>query len=604
MTEGIDVPALDAILFLQPRKSEIDVVQAVGRVMRKSPGKQFGYIILPIAQAPGVNPQEAVNDSAYKAVWQVINAISAHDDRFEAKINHLALTIDNPQPDPKKKYLSDSDIAEKSAGGDEYDDDLSSPEGIQGMLLIAGSPELRDAILAKVVDKYADPRYWETWADNIGEIARRHEFRIRALLRDPHSEIRQTFDDFLLGLRNNLNDGIAEDDAIGMLSQHLITKPVFDALFADYDFSARNPVSMAMQSTLDKLADHGLEKETEDLENFYRDVRIRAEGVNAAEDKQKIIAELYERFIQRALPDTAKNLGIVYTPTQVVYYIIRSVEDVLQENFGVSVSDAGVHVIDPFVGTGTFITRLLQSGLIKPGDLERKYKDELHANEIVLLAYYIAAINIEATYHDLTESQDYEPFNGIVLTDTFQSSEEGDPMDKVLFPRNNKRIERQKALDIRVIMGNPPWSATNNRQYPTIDNKVTTTYAASSQAKLKEALYDPYVKAIRQASDRVLQSEKGGVVAFVTNGGFINSNSFDGFRKAVSEEFHSIYCFDMRGNANTSGERRKQEGGGVFDAGSKASVAILLLVKKPGKSPGANIYYRDIGYYRLASSYA
>ena len=599
LTEGIDVPALDAILFLQPRRSEIDVVQAVGRVMRKSPGKKFGYIILPIAQAPGVSPQESVNDSAYKAVWQVINAISAHDDRFEAKINHLALTIDNPEPDPKEKYLrGDPTIADAGNGYEEGEsDDPGSPEGIQGMLLIAGSPELRDAILAKVVDKYADPRYWEKWADNIGEIARRHESRIRALLNVPNSEIRETFDDFLLAIRGNLNDGITEDDAIGMLSQHLVTKPVFDALFTDYDFSTHNPVSRAMQSTLDKLANHGLEKETEGLENFYRDVRIRAEGVSSAEDKQKIIAELYERFIQRALPYTARNLGIVYTPTELVDYVVRSVEDVLQENFGVSVSDAGVHVMDPFVGTGTFITRLLQSGLIKPEDMKRKYGNELHANEFVLLAYYIAAINIEAIYHDMAETEEYQPFDGMVLTDTFQSSEAGDPMDEALFPRNNERIERQKALDIRVIMGNPPWSATNNRSYPTIDNRVATTYAANSQAKLKEALYDPYVKAIRQASDRVLGSDKGGVVAFVTNGGFIDSKSFDGFRKAIASEFHSIYCFDLRGNQNTSGEKSRQEGGKIFGSGSKASVAILLLVKKPGQSFGATIHYRDIGDY-------
>ena len=599
LTEGIDVPALDAILFLQPRRSEIDVVQAVGRVMRKSPGKKFGYIILPIAQAPGVSPQDSVNDSAYKAVWQVINAISAHDDRFEAKINHLALTIDNPEPDPKDKYLrGDPTIADAGNGYVEGEsDDPGSPEGIQGMLLIAGSPELRDAILAKVVDKYADPRYWEKWADNIGEIARRHESRIRALLNVPNSEIRETFDDFLLAIRGNLNDGITEDDAIGMLSQHLVTKPVFDALFTDYDFSTHNPVSRAMQSTLDKLANHGLEKETEGLENFYRDVRIRAEGVSSAEDKQKIIAELYERFIQRALPYTARNLGIVYTPTELVDYVVRSVEDVLQENFGVSVSDAGVHVMDPFVGTGTFITRLLQSGLIKPEDLKRKYGNELHANEFVLLAYYIAAINIEAIYHDMADTEEYQPFDGMVLTDTFQSSEAGDPMDEALFPRNNARIERQKALDIRVIMGNPPWSATNNRSYPTIDDRVKKSYAEASNTKHLSALYDPYVKAIRQASDRVLGSDKGGVVAFVTNGGFIDSNAFDGFRKAVVSDFHSIYCFDLRGDQRTAGEQSRREGGKIFGSGSRARVAILLLVKKPGESLGATIHYCDIGDY-------
>ncbi len=613
LTEGVDVPALDAILFLHPRKSDIDVVQAVGRVMRKSPGKRCGYIILPIAQAPGATAQETVGNSAYKAVWQVINAISAHDDRFEAKINQLALTIDHPAPPP---YNEEQDI-----GADGVSDPTGEEELIQGTLLIAGSSELRDAILAKIVDKYADPGYWEKWATNIRDIAARHEARIRALLDNPDtgdvpgphnpldvggaalasSGVRPLFDRYLAGIRHNLNDGITADDAIGMLSQHLVTKPVFDALFEDYAFAAHNPVSQALQRTLESLEQHGLEKETAGLESFYRDVRLRARGVTDAAGKQKIIAELYERFLKLALPDTAASLGIVYTPTEVVDYIVRSVEDVLQQEFGVSVSDEGVHVLDPFVGTGTFITRLLQSGLIRPEDLPRKYAHELHANDMLLLAYYIAAINIEATYHDLlgqsrttpgtipatlaqhqAAADRYTPFAGITLTDTLQATEQAPPLLEPLFPRNDARIERQNKLDIRVIIGNPPWSRTNNRAYPTIDNRVRESYAESSNTNLLNSLYDPYVKAIRQASDRVQQSEKGGIVAFVTNGGFINSNSFDGFRKAVAAEFHAIYCFNLRGDQRTAGEKSKQEGGKIFGSGSRAGVAILLLVKKPG----------------------
>jgi len=591
LTEGIDVPALDAILFLHPRKSEIDVVQAVGRVMRKSPGKQYGYIILPIAQAPGATPQETVSESAYKAVWQVINAISAHDDRFEAKINQLALTLERPGPD---HYTVDGDIA---GPGTSESSDAPGNEGIQGTLLIAGSSELRDAILAKVVDKYADPRYWEKWADTIRDISTRHEARIRALVGGPDPTIGEIFEQFLTGIRNNLNDGITEDDAISMLSQHLVSRPVFDALFEDYDFTALNPVSQAMQGTLDSLEQRGLEKETVDLDKFYRDVRVCVQGLTSAAARQKIIAELYQRFFQLALADVAKRMGIVHTPTEVVDYMIRSVEDVLQDEFDVSVSDEGVHVIDPFVGTGTFITRLLQSGLIKDNDLQRKYASELHANEIMLLAYYIAAVNVEAIYHDKANADKYAPFKGIVLTDTFQSAEEGDPMDEVLFPRNNARIERQKALDIRVIIGNPPWSATNTRRYPTIDGRIKQHYAEPSNTRHLSALYDPYVRAIRQASDRVQNSPEGGVVAFVTNGGFIDSNAFDGFRKALVQEFHAVYCYNLRGDARTSGDQRQKESGGIFDSGSRTSVAILVLVKKRGPSTGATIYYRDIGDY-------
>ena len=567
LTEGIDVPALDAILFLHPRKSDIDVVQAVGRVMRRAEGKEFGYIILPIAQAPQATAQESVSNSAYKAVWQVINAISAHDDRFEAQINQLALTYDKNKPD----YLSGTDMADGEPG----DDTISTDDVlIQGTLplIIAGSAELRDAILARIVDRYADPGYWEQWAKSVRDIAQRHEARIRALLNRPDSGVRPVFDGFLTGLRHNLNDGISEDDAIGMLSQHLITKPVFDALFEDYAFAQSNPVSQAMQSTLESLQERGLEKETEGLENFYRDVRVCVQGITDAASKQKIIAELYQRFFKLALPDTAARLGIVYTPVEVVDYIIRSVEDVLNREFNVSVSDAGVHVLDPFVGTGTFITRLLRSGLIRPEDLRRKYESELHANDIMLLAYYVAAINIESTWHDLAEAEEYHPFNGIVLTDTFQSYEEGDPMDEALFPRNNQRIERQKGLDIRVIVGNPPWSATNNRRYPTIDRQVQQRYAKASATKNVVTLYDPYVRAIRLASDRIQSSEHGGIVAFVTNGGFIDSNAFDGFRKAVAEEFHAIYCFNLRGDQRTAGEKSP--------AGRRQS----LRPRKPGRS--------------------
>ena len=596
LTEGIDVPALDAVLFLHPRKSEIDVVQAVGRVMRRAEGKQFGYIIIPIAQDPNATPQETVSNSSYKAVWQVINAISAHDDRFEAMINQLALTkqVDPPPP----AFPDGTDIGTNGiSDGDGDPGDAPEPDGIQGRLIIQGTSELRDAILAKIVDKYADPGYWENWAKTIREIAQRHEARIRALLNNPDSGVRPVFQQYLAGLKRNLNDGVTEDDAIGMLSQHLITKPVFDALFSNYAFTQRNPVSRAMQDMLESLQERGLEKETEGLASFYRDVSVSVRGITDAAVKQKIIAELYQRFFKLALPETAARLGIVYTPVEVVDYILRSVEDVLNREFGASVSDTGVHVLEPFVGTGTFITRLLRSGLIRPDDLPRKYESELHANDIMLLAYYVAAVNIESTYHDLAETSEYRPFDGIVLTDTFQSYEPNGRIDEYLFPRNNRRIERQKGLDIRVIIGNPPYSATNNRAYPSIDGRVQKTYAAPSVTRHLSALYDPYVKAIRLASDRIQGSENGGIVAFVTNGGFIESNAFDGFRKAVAGEFHAVYCYNLRGDQRTAGEKSRQEAGKIFGAGSRAGVAILLLVKKPGKSPGATIYYRDIGNY-------
>ena len=598
LTEGIDVPALDAILFLQPRRSEIDVVQAVGRVMRRSPDKKFGYIILPIARPPNVSPQDTVSGSAYQAVWQVINAITAHDDRFEAKVNQLRLQAGD---EPLIDFVGGTDMADRVSGGEEDEAQVALP------LVFSGSAELRDAILARLVDKYSNPRYWEQWADRIREIAERHEARIRALLRMRNSGVGPIFRRFLTGLRKTLNEGITEDDAIGMLSQHLVTKPVFDALFEDYAFAEHNPVSKSMQGMIDSLQERGLEKETVGLEDFYRDVRIRAEGVTTAAGKQQMIAELYERFFRHALPeDVFRSLGIAYTPIQVADYIIHSVEDVLNAEFASSLGDMGVHVIDPFVGTGTFLTRVLQSGYISEADLKRKYGQELHANDIMLLAYYIATINIESTYHELSSTGEYEPFNGIVLTDTFQDVETDNSLptlDDALFRPNNDRIERQKGLDIRVVVSNPPWSAANNREYPFVDHRVKTSYAVPSESKNVIALYDPYVKAIRLASDRVQSGPNGGIVALVTNSGFINSNAFDGFRKAVAEEFDAIHCHNLRGNARTAGEKRRREAGGVFGSNNRTGVAILLLVKRPRSTlperndTKATIYYHDIGDY-------
>ena len=601
LTEGVDVPALDAILFLYPRRSAIDVVQAVGRVMRKAESKRFGYIILPIAREPGKTAEETLNESKYSYVWQVLNALKSHDDRFEAEVNQLALTQGNPDTSYADKR---GDIGESEEGTQVFDDVPPQEDAIQGSLHLVGDEGFQNAIRAKVVDKYADPAFWTKWAATIRQIAITHENRIRALLRGNDANVRETFDDYLRGIRANINEDITEDQAIGMLSQHLVTKPVFDAVFGHFGFVGQNSVSKAMQSTIDALDRHGLERETADLDAFYRDVRTRVRGLTDPAARQDVIKELYGKFIREALPEAAASLGIAYTPIPVVDYLVRSVEDVLRAEFGVSVSDPGVHVIDPFVGTGTFITRLIQSGLIGPDDLRRKYQEELHANEMLLLAYYIAAINIETSYHDAagaTPPEDYEPYDGIVLTDTFQLSESSKPMDSVLFPHNNRRIERQKGLDIRVVIGNPPWSRNDNRAYPVLDQRVRETYSDTSVGRYTGPLYDPYVKAIRQASDRVLSNEQGGVVAFVTNGGFIDGKSFDGFRKAVVREFDDIYCYNLRGTIRRGGflpkEQREREADNVFEEGTTSGVAILLLIKKPGEARDVTIHYGDIGEY-------
>ena len=485
-------------------------------------------------------------------------------------------------------------------------------EGVRGgadarvtqALLDLDMGDLRTAIFAQIIKRCGERRYWEKWADSVTDIARRHDERIRALIEAPEERVGARFDEFVAALRENLNGSITQDDAAAMLSQHLITKPVFDALFGGQEFTEHNPVSRAMQLMVDELEGYGLEAETAELSGFYDSVRRRVEGIDNAEGKQHVVVELYERFLKVAYPKVAESLGIVYTPVGIVDFIIRSVQALLRREFDTSLSAEGVHVLDPFVGTGTFITRLLQSGFIDRDDLLRKYASQLHANEIMLLAYYIAAVNIEMTYSEI--AGEYQPFEGIVLTDTFQASEAADRKDTAFFPRNNARIERQLALDIRVIIGNPPWSSGQgsyeddnaNQRYPTLDDKIARSYIASSDSKgLKNSLYDSYVRAIRWASDRV-QAGDGGIVGFVTNSGFLDGKSSDGFRKTLAKEFHEVYVYDLRGNARTSGEIRRSEGDGVFNQGSRAGVSILLLVKRPGPVTGpAAIHYYDIGDY-------
>ena len=600
LTEGIDVPALDAVLFLQPRKSQIDVVQAVGRVMRRAEGKKYGYIILPVVVPAGDDPAAALDrSSAYAHVWEVLQALRSHDERFEAWVNKLDLNRSHTDAPVAV-------IAVGPRGHGEEEDPGGAGGGHHGVAEEAGQYVLsgiderieqwREAIYAKIVERCGERRYWEQWAESVTDIARSHHERIRALIGTPGGA-GERFGEFVAALRNNLNDSISEDDAAAMLSQHLITRPVFDALFGGSEFTALNPVSQVMQRMADELESRGLEAETEELAGFYASVRRRVEGIDNAEGRQRVAVELYDNFFRRAFPRDAERLGIVYTPVEIVDFIIRSVAELLREHFGASLGDEGVHILDPFTGTGTFVARLLQSGLISPDDLSRTYRDELHANEILLLAYYIAAVNIENAYREALagagRDEQYEPFGGIVLTDTFQMTEEGDPMDTVFFPRNNDRADRQKGLDIRVIVSNPPWSAwqgsqnddNQNMAYPTLDASVGDTYAVRSSAVLKNSLYDSYVRAIRWASDRLADSPAGGVIGYVTNGGWLDGSAAAGIRDTLTREFHHIYVYNLRGNARTSGELRRREAGTVFGSGSRATVAIMLLLKQAGPVP-------------------
>lgn len=603
LSEGVDVPSLDAVLFLSARNSQIDVVQSVGRVMRTAPGKKFGYIIIPVLIPANVTPEEALNDNKrFAVVWTVLNALRAHDDRFSATVNKIELNRHKPAGGGSVLIGgigdgSGTDTGDRISGGD------GKAKAVQ--LPLPQLKELQNAIYARMVQKVGNKRYWEQWAADVAKIAQGYMERINRLIAAPGPH-KAAFDDFLDGLRKNINPSVTPGEVVEMLAQHMITKPVFEALFDNYSFVRSNPVSKALQGMVNLLEEQALEKDTLVLSRFYESVKMRVSGIDNAEGRQRIIIELYDKFFRTAFPLTVEKLGIVYTPVEVVDFINRSVADVLQATFGRSLSDENVHVLDPFTGTGTFIARMIQSGLINAEALPRKYAYELHANEIVLLAYYIASINIENAYH-ATQNEDvaYTPFNGICLTDTFQLGEMDDTnwLYAPALPQNSERVQAQQKTPIQIIIGNPPYSVgqksanddAQNQSYPRLEKRIGVTYAAQSNQTNKNSLYDSYIKAFRWASDR-LNKTQGGIIAFVSNGYWLDGNAMDGFRKCLEKEFSVAYIFNLRGAIRGKiGEAAKREGKNVFDI--MTGVAITVLVKNSAHIGKAFINYYDIGDY-------
>lgn len=586
LSEGIDVPALDAVVFFDTRESIVDIVQSVGRVMRKAEGKQFGYIILPVCI-----PSERVkdynsyidSDPQFKGIWKVIKALRAHDESL----------VDEAEFRRKIKVIADPD--KKKGGEDRKGDQADLPMEFPMLPIDA----INEAVYAAIPKKLGDREYWAEWARGISQVAERLIARIKALV-ESSPALAQDFARFLKGLQDTLNPTVSRDEAVEMLAQHILTLPVFQALFADANFPTRNVVGRALQGIVDKLDAAAVGSETEGLQKFYDNVRERVALAKSDKSKQDIIRNLYDTFFNNAFPRMAERLGIVYTPIQLVDFILHSANAALRKHFGQSLGSEGVHILDPFSGTGTFPVRLIQSELISKRDLPRKFASELHANEIVLLAYYIATINIETAYHGVMG--EYLPFDGMVLTDTFQMTEDSDLVDKVVLPENNERVERQLANPIRVIVGNPPYSAqqdsendnNKNLAYPTLDDRIRQTYAAQSNAKLVKNLYDSYIRAIRWASNRI--GERG-IVAFVTNGSFLDANNMDGLRKCLTQDYSHLYIFNLRGNARTQGEERRKEGGGIFGEGSRTPVVVSIMVKDPAHAGPCELRYHDVGDY-------
>ena len=619
LSEGVDVPTLDAVLFLSPRKSQVDVIQAVGRVMRRAEGKDFGYIILPVAVPAGMAPERALDDNKrFQVVWQVLKALRAHDERLDAAINSMELNGQGPeniiveqvslekakkQDDPLSGSAPDGDEAGAGSSGSGAD---GVSRGIQGQLTLLPS-DWKESVFGRIVKKVGSSLYWEDWSKDIATVADRYIHLIDRLLEDP--ERQDAFQEFVNALRATLNPAVDNESAVEMLAQHILTAPLFDAMFPDHSFSKQNPVSRAMNTIVEMLTDHSMiENERRELDSFYRAMIERIEAVHTLAGKQEIMRTLYDRFFSQAFRRMSERLGIVFTPVEVVDFIIRSADDAMRTAFGQSLGDPGVAIIEPFAGTGTFVARLLQLGVIPPEALEHKYKNEIFANEFVLLSYYIASINIEQVYHQVRADQGvdegYVEFPGMTLTDTFQLHE-GDGTiteDFEGLAANNERAKAEKDSAITVIVMNPPYSAgqnsandnNQNLAYPRLDERIAATYAAQSSGTNKNSLYDSYFRALRWATDRI--GERG-IIAFISNSSFVDGNSADGVRLSLQEEFSQIFIYDLKGNQRTSGERSRREGGKIFGSGSRTGVAITVLIKDPKHTGPAEIFYAEAEDY-------
>ena len=615
LSEGVDVPALDAVVFLTPRRSQVDVVQTVGRVMRTAPGKKKGYVIIPVLTPSGVDPALTLdNNKDFEVVWQILRALKSIDSRFGADAVDGQLGRVNPE---KVDVVCLSNVEIKRRSGREgagsggrlpKKGGYREHEG-QGRLEFefGQNAVLEEEIKARMVKKVGNRREWGDWAEDVADICSEQVGHINdAIAKDAGGEAQNALERYEKELRATLNDGISRDEVIEMLAQHVVIKPVLDALFdtQEYRFSERNPIAKAMTAMMETL-DKGVTRKTETLLSaFYGEVRARVRGIRSAAARQVLIVELFDKFFKKAFPKMQDKLGIVYTPVEIVDFINSSVAEVLKKEFGASVSDKGVHILDPFTGTGTFITRMMQSGLIEKDSLPYKYKNDLHANEIVPLAYYIASVNVESVYRDLMPESEYEPNNVMIWTDTFKSRGRQEDVFKTELKDNEARRVKEDGLDIKVIIGNPPYSVGQDSQnddnanelYPELRDRIKSTYGEKGDAQQQKSIHDSYIKAYRWAADRI-EAAGGGIIGFVTNAGWLESNSADGMRKCMAEEFSSIYIYHLKGNANTSGERRQREKGNVFGAGSRAPIAITILIKNSNSAEKGKVYFHAVDDY-------
>ncbi|MYB29486.1 MAG: DEAD/DEAH box helicase [Cenarchaeum sp. SB0663_bin_5] len=570
LSEGVDVPSLDGVVFYEPRQSVVDVVQAVGRVIRTHPSKKMGYVIVPVV----VSKNEAISSSADKSkanklILQVLEALRAHDDRIDKFFNQASLVLEPGEKPSRDKIENMIDI----------------PPTIRPIF---------DVLPATLLDTGF---YWEEYGRKLGERAAVVALR---LANRADTKYKQNIETLHENLKETVGYTVTYSDTIQAVAQHVVLQPIFRELFGE----TTNPVITAFNNTVGRMDFH---VELEELEEWHKLMKYHIGNINSPAAKQNIINKIYGNFFQTF--DRAQAKTIVYTPVVIVDFIINSIQHVLKEQFNAGFGDKKISILDPFAGTGVFLTRLLD--MLPKDVVKSKYKD-IRFGENKLLAYYTACMNIETTYSRIVGED--KPFERSCYVDTFtvrpnwlelkasgraealEQTKITDPDFKDVFQMRDE----QRSARIQVIIGNPPYSAgqksanddNKNVSHPELEGLVKDTYIKHAPKGNKRSLYNSYLKALRWASDRIGES---GIIGFIMPSAWITGNAEAGVRACIKEEFTDVYCFNLRGNQQgTRGEQSRREGGKIFGGGSREATTIVILVKNPSKT-GCTIRYHDIG---------
>jgi predicted helicase len=415
--------------------------------------------------------------------------------------------------------------------------------------------------------------------------------------RETNAKYEKAFDGFLRLCRASLNPNLAESAVEEMIIQHLLTERIFRKIFKIGDFMERNVIAVEIEKVIKALTARKFTRDdfTKPLDHFYIAIEQAAETITDFSEKQKFLNTVYERFFQGFCVKVADTHGIVYTPQPLVDFMVASVEHVLKTEFKTSLADKNVHILDPFTGTGNFIVNIMRR--IPKSALPHKYRDELHCNEVMLMPYYVASMNIEHTFWEAVGQ--YEAFPGVCLVDTFETAEKEQAELFAFNEPNTDRVKRQRKAPIKVIIANPPYNAgqldendnNKNRKYPEIDRRVKSTYSADSEATLVRKLSDPYVKAIRFASDRIGDA---GVVCYVNNDSFVAEKTFDGMRKHLAQDFDLIYVLELGGNVRKNPDLSGTTHN-VFGIQVGVSINLFIRLLSPaGAKRNARIHYHAV----------